>query len=184
MEDSEEENEEIFVDLTAPNIIVIDLATNPDNPLTSELTSDGQLIRSYYGIPDVPRYVAENNLRRLQMAQREESRKRSKYVRDNVFRDVARQVNVGANTPQGETVERITRRRRTRRQINTEENKENVTPAPPISGEGLGNNLAYCVKCKQKQQMVDAKEIKTTNNRKALSGKCKVCGTKMMKFTK
>lgn len=184
MEDSEEENEDFFIDFTSPNVIIIDLATNPDNPFTSELTSDGQLIRSYYGIPDVPRYVAENNMRRLQMAQQEENRKRSKYVRDNVFRDVAREVNVGANTPQGQTVERRSRRRRVRRQPNTEENKENVTPAPSTTGEGLGNNSAYCVKCKQKQQMVDAKEIKTTNNRKALSGKCKACGTKMMKFTK
>jgi hypothetical protein len=63
----------------------------------------------------------------------------------------------------------------------TDENKEN---ASPMAGEGLAKNVAYCVKCKQMREMVDAKEIKTKNNRKALSGKCKVCGTKMMKFIK
>lgn len=47
---------------------------------------------------------------------------------------------------------------------------------------------AYCVKCKKKQEMEDAKEVtvkgKGGTKRKALSGKCPKCGTKMFKFLK
>ena len=41
---------------------------------------------------------------------------------------------------------------------------------------------AYCVKCREKKQMKDVKNVTTKNNRKALKGKCVTCGTNMMKF--
>lgn len=45
---------------------------------------------------------------------------------------------------------------------------------------------AYCVKCKQKREMKDEKEIeikgKGGTKRKAVSGVCSVCGTKMFKI--
>jgi len=44
----------------------------------------------------------------------------------------------------------------------------------------------YCVKCKKKQEMTEEKEIimkgKGGVKRKALTGKCPVCGTKMFKI--
>ncbi len=41
---------------------------------------------------------------------------------------------------------------------------------------------AYCMKCKQKREMKDAKEVTMKNGKKALSGVCSVCGTKMFKI--
>jgi len=41
---------------------------------------------------------------------------------------------------------------------------------------------AYCVKCKQKQEMVDAKEEVLKNGRAALKGKCPSCGTVMCRI--
>lgn len=41
---------------------------------------------------------------------------------------------------------------------------------------------AYCVKCKAKREMKDAKEIKMKNGRPAMTGVCPVCGTKMFKI--
>ena len=43
---------------------------------------------------------------------------------------------------------------------------------------------AYCVKCRQKRTVKNPKTVTTKNGRKALSGTCAVCGTKMMKFIK
>jgi len=40
----------------------------------------------------------------------------------------------------------------------------------------------YCLKCKKKVD-VDTKKVKTKNNRWALKGPCKVCGTTCFKFT-
>ena len=37
----------------------------------------------------------------------------------------------------------------------------------------------YCVKCRAKKEMSDAKEITMKNGRKAMKGKCVVCGTNM-----
>jgi hypothetical protein len=37
----------------------------------------------------------------------------------------------------------------------------------------------YCVKCKAKKEMKDANEVKMKNGRKAMKGKCPVCGTSM-----
>ncbi len=42
---------------------------------------------------------------------------------------------------------------------------------------------AYCVKCKAKREMKDAKEVKMKNGRKALKGTCPKCGTGMFKIT-
>ena len=77
------------------------------------------------------------------------------------------------------------RRVRQRRNINnTEADKENQPPV--INGNGLQKNEmeAYCVKCRRKEPMIEGKEITTKNGRKAMSGKCAVCSTKMMKFIK
>ena len=41
---------------------------------------------------------------------------------------------------------------------------------------------AYCVKCKAKKEMKDAKEIKMKNGRPAVTGSCPVCSTKMFKI--
>ncbi len=37
----------------------------------------------------------------------------------------------------------------------------------------------YCVKCKSKKEMSDAKVITMKNGRKANKGKCSSCGTSM-----
>ena len=36
---------------------------------------------------------------------------------------------------------------------------------------------AYCVKCKAKKEMKDAKEVKMKNGRPAMKGKCPDCST-------
>lgn len=45
---------------------------------------------------------------------------------------------------------------------------------------------AYCVKCKEKREILDAEEIsmkgKGGSERRALKGTCSVCGTKVFKF--
>jgi len=81
-------------------------------------------------------------------------------------------------------IQRTIPMRRSRSNVNTEANKENIQT--PTTGSGLQKNEmeAYCVKCKRKEPMIDAKEITTKNGRKAMSGKCAICGTKMMKFVK
>ena len=38
---------------------------------------------------------------------------------------------------------------------------------------------AYCVKCKAKREMKDEQEVTMKNGRKAVKGKCPVCGTGM-----
>jgi len=40
----------------------------------------------------------------------------------------------------------------------------------------------YCVKCKAKREMTNAKEVKTKNGRRMLKGKCPTCGTTMCKI--
>jgi hypothetical protein len=39
------------------------------------------------------------------------------------------------------------------------------------------NPEAYCVKCKTKRTIADAKQVTMKNGRPALQGKCPVCGT-------
>ena len=45
---------------------------------------------------------------------------------------------------------------------------------------------AYCVKCKAKQEMSDANEVEMNGKggvkRKAMKGKCPVCGTAMFRI--
>lgn len=41
---------------------------------------------------------------------------------------------------------------------------------------------AYCVKCKAKKEMKDAKELTMKNGLKAVKGKCPVCGSGMYKI--
>jgi len=40
----------------------------------------------------------------------------------------------------------------------------------------------YCVKCKAKKEMKDAKEVTMKNDRKAMKGKCPDCGTGMYRI--
>lgn len=42
--------------------------------------------------------------------------------------------------------------------------------------------VAYCMKCKKKTEMVKTEEVTMKNGRKALKGKCAVCGTGMYKI--
>ena len=42
--------------------------------------------------------------------------------------------------------------------------------------------VAYCVKCKAKQEMVKGEKVTMKNGRPALKGKCKSCGTGMYKI--
>ena len=42
----------------------------------------------------------------------------------------------------------------------------------------------YCVKCRAKREMKDAKQITMKNGRPAVQGVCPVCGTKMFKIGK
>ncbi len=40
----------------------------------------------------------------------------------------------------------------------------------------------YCVKCKKKSTMADAKNVTMKNGRSAMKGKCSKCGTGMYKI--
>ncbi len=41
---------------------------------------------------------------------------------------------------------------------------------------------AYCVKCKQKREMSEGKEVTMENGRKAMKGKCPKCSTGMYRI--
>jgi len=43
---------------------------------------------------------------------------------------------------------------------------------------------AYCVKCRAKREMKDAKSITMKNGKPATQGICPVCGTKMFRIGK
>ena len=43
---------------------------------------------------------------------------------------------------------------------------------------------AYCVKCRTKREMKDAKSITMKNGKPATQGTCPVCGTKMFRIGK
>ncbi len=43
---------------------------------------------------------------------------------------------------------------------------------------------AYCMKCRAKKEMVDAKAITMKNGKPATQGVCPVCGTKMFRIGK
>ena len=42
--------------------------------------------------------------------------------------------------------------------------------------------MAYCVKCHAKTEMVDAERVTMKNGRPAMKGKCAKCGTGMYKI--
>lgn len=42
--------------------------------------------------------------------------------------------------------------------------------------------MAYCVKCKAKSEMKDAKKVTMKNGRPAMKGTCTKCGTGMYKI--
>ena len=42
--------------------------------------------------------------------------------------------------------------------------------------------IGYCVKDRKKQEMIETEEVTMKGGRRALSGKCSVCGTKMFKI--
>ncbi|MDE2212971.1 MAG: hypothetical protein KGJ34_00310 [Patescibacteria group bacterium] len=46
----------------------------------------------------------------------------------------------------------------------------------------MAAEVAYCVKCKEKRDMKDPKEIVMKSGMKAMQGTCSVCGTKMFKI--
>ena len=48
--------------------------------------------------------------------------------------------------------------------------------AGSVIDEG-GRMEAYCVKCKTKREMKDAKQVKMKNGRSAMKGRCPTCGT-------
>ena len=43
---------------------------------------------------------------------------------------------------------------------------------------------AYCVKCRAKREMKDAKPVTMKNGKPATQGTCPVCGTKMFRIGK
>ncbi|HIS39469.1 MAG TPA: hypothetical protein IAC12_01275 [Candidatus Aphodovivens avistercoris] len=43
---------------------------------------------------------------------------------------------------------------------------------------------AYCVKCKEKKEMVDPQESLTKNGKPITKGKCPVCGTTICRIGK
>jgi hypothetical protein len=47
-----------------------------------------------------------------------------------------------------------------------------------------GNMQAYCVKCRTKREMKNAKAITMKNGKPATQGVCPVCGTKMFRIGK
>lgn len=42
--------------------------------------------------------------------------------------------------------------------------------------------MAYCVKCRKKTEMVEVQQVTMKNGRPAMKGKCKECGTGMYKI--
>ncbi|MCK4978923.1 MAG: hypothetical protein KAS62_00935 [Candidatus Delongbacteria bacterium] len=42
--------------------------------------------------------------------------------------------------------------------------------------------MGYCVKCRDKREIKDAKQVKMKNGRPALKGKCSICGTGMYRI--
>jgi len=48
----------------------------------------------------------------------------------------------------------------------------------------MATATGYCVKCKAKVEIKNAKEVTLKNGRKAMSGTCPKCGTKVFSFLK
>jgi hypothetical protein len=60
-----------------------------------------------------------------------------------------------------------------------EDRREEEKAGPPL---GEHQEEAYCVKCRQKREMLNVKRIVTKNGRSALEGTCAVCGTRLFRF--
>lgn len=45
--------------------------------------------------------------------------------------------------------------------------------------DDMAETMAYCVKCRAKREMKNAKEVSMKGGRRAMSGVCVKCGTKM-----
>ena len=52
----------------------------------------------------------------------------------------------------------------------------------PLKPEDMPAVQGYCVKCKDKRDIKDAKEVTMANGRKAMKGVCPKCGTGMFKI--
>jgi len=64
---------------------------------------------------------------------------------------------------------------------------ENVTENEEynsLQAKGGNQMQAYCMKCRAKREMKDAKAITMKNGRPATQGVCPVCGTKMFRIGK
>lgn len=46
----------------------------------------------------------------------------------------------------------------------------------------MADVIAYCVKCKAKSKMEEPKEVTMKNGKKAKTGTCGKCGTKMFRI--
>jgi Zn finger protein HypA/HybF involved in hydrogenase expression len=46
----------------------------------------------------------------------------------------------------------------------------------------MAEEKGYCVKCKAKKPIANAKQVTMKNKRKALKGKCPTCGTGMYRI--
>ncbi len=51
-----------------------------------------------------------------------------------------------------------------------------------IKGDFMEAIEAYCVKCKSKKEMSSPKAVTMKNGKKATTGTCPACGTKMFKI--
>ena len=61
----------------------------------------------------------------------------------------------------------------------------NVRVGGPFHRKEGGDPMqAYCMKCRTKREMKDAKAITMKNGRPATQGVCPVCGTKMFRIGK
>ena len=61
---------------------------------------------------------------------------------------------------------------------------ENSLSCKPNKEKEVGLMEAYCVKCRAKREMKDAKPITMKNGKPATQGVCPVCGTKMFRIGK
>lgn len=48
--------------------------------------------------------------------------------------------------------------------------------------QGRDSMQAYCVKCREKREIVEAEEVVMKNGKKAMQGKCGTCGTKLFRI--
>jgi RNase P subunit RPR2 len=54
---------------------------------------------------------------------------------------------------------------------------------PARKGKTMGKEIeGYCMKCKAKHKMQEAKQVKMKNGKPAVQGKCPKCGTKMFRI--